>query len=215
MWGFASNDELVRHLIEEGYLKTPSIINAFRKVDRVNFVPQSQKDAAYVNAPLPIGEGQTISQPLTVAFMIELLAPKRGDKVLDIGAGSGWVSAILSEIVGPEGWVYSFEIIPQVGRFGMKNIEKFGCKNVKYVIGDFYEYFQENAPYDKIISGAAFSKIPQKLIGALVDGGVLVTPTQSGDVRRLIRKGRKVEEEIYPGFAFVPITGKLSKQNNL
>ncbi|MCD6283661.1 protein-L-isoaspartate O-methyltransferase, partial [bacterium] len=93
-------ETLIQQLISEGYLKTPEIIKAFREIDRKDFVPSYLKKEAYINAPLPIGFGQTISQPLTVAFMLELLQPKRGDKILDIGSGSGWTTALLAYIVG-------------------------------------------------------------------------------------------------------------------
>lgn len=90
---------LVEHLRNGGYLKTPKIIDAFLNIDRIDFVPENLKEDAYLNIPLPIGKGQTISQPLTVAFMLELLGPKYGDKILDVGAGSGWTSALLAYIV--------------------------------------------------------------------------------------------------------------------
>ncbi|PIQ74764.1 MAG: protein-L-isoaspartate O-methyltransferase [Candidatus Portnoybacteria bacterium CG11_big_fil_rev_8_21_14_0_20_44_10] len=94
-----SNNSLVDHLISSGYLKTPEIIGAFKKIDRVDFVPDNLKSEAYEDAPLPIGHGQTISQPATVAFMLELLEPRAGDKILDIGFGSGWTTALMAEIV--------------------------------------------------------------------------------------------------------------------
>ena len=90
---------LIKELMAEGILKTPSIIEAFEKVDRKDFVPEELKDKAYLNTPLPIGYGQTISQPLTVAFMLELLQPQAGDKVLEIGSGSGWQTALLAHMV--------------------------------------------------------------------------------------------------------------------
>src|SRR3989338_1113331 len=94
-----TNEELVKKLVDEGYLRSLRVINAFKQVDRQNFVPEDLRDEAYVNAPLPIGFGQTISQPLTVAFRLELLQPQPGDKVLDVGAGSGWQAALLAHIV--------------------------------------------------------------------------------------------------------------------
>jgi protein-L-isoaspartate(D-aspartate) O-methyltransferase len=208
-WEFNSNEALIKHLVNHGYLKTPSIIDAFKKVDRIHFVPEERKDEAYIDAPLAIGNGQTISQPLTVAFMLELLSPQKGNKVLDIGAGSGWVTALLAEIVGPTGYVYAYEIIPAVGFFGKSNLKRTNYKNISYTIGDFFDYFEDNAPYDRIIAGAAFAKIPVKLLQSLKEDGILVAPTQDGDIRRILRNKDNYEEESYYGFSFVPITGKL------
>ena len=94
---------LIDSLVEQGWLKTPRIIKAFRKIKRIDFLPEDMKDLAELNEALPIGYGQTISQPLVVAFMLELLEPKPGDKILDIGAGSGWTTALLAEIVSQQG----------------------------------------------------------------------------------------------------------------
>ncbi len=115
---------LVSELVERGRLKTPEIIKAFEKIDRANFMGY-KTDLSYVDNAFPIGHGQTISQPTTVAIMFELLQPKPGDKVLDIGSGSGWTTALLSEIVGPKGKVYSIEIIKELYKFGKKNVEKY------------------------------------------------------------------------------------------
>src|SRR3989344_867492 len=108
---------LIQELLSGGYLKTPRIIDAFRLIDRADFVLPEYKDEACGNYPLPIGEGQTISQPLTVAFMLELLNPQPGEKILDIGAGSGWQTALLAEIVGPKGQIVAIERIPKLCRF--------------------------------------------------------------------------------------------------
>ena len=110
-------------------MKTPSIIEAFEKVDRKDFVPEELKDKAYLNTPLPIGYGQTISQPLTVAFMLELLQPQAGDKVLEIGSGSGWQTALLAHMVSGgngRGKVIAVELIPELMAFGRKNVAKYG-----------------------------------------------------------------------------------------
>jgi len=117
--------KLISELIDQSYLKTPRIIRAMKKIDRADFVLPDFKESAYINLPLPIGRKQTISQPLTVAFMLELLQPKEGDKTLDIGSGSGWTTALLAEIVGKKGKVFSMELIPELCNFGMKNINKY------------------------------------------------------------------------------------------
>ena len=109
---------LIKELIEEGVLKTPSIIEAFEKIDRKDFTPEGLRDKAYLNTPLPIGYGQTISQPFTVAFMLELLQPQSGDKVLEVGSGSGWQTTLLASIVGnfpiDGGKVFALELIPEL-----------------------------------------------------------------------------------------------------
>src|SRR3972149_2720436 len=117
---------LIKELMEEGILKTPSIIDAFEKVDRKDFVPEELKDRAYLNTPLPIGYGQTISQPLTVAFMLELLQPEKGNKILEIGSGSGWQTALLAYIVSGERKVFAAELIPELMAFGRQNVATYG-----------------------------------------------------------------------------------------
>lgn len=199
--------QLIDDLIKIGYLKTPCIIKAFRKFERKYFVSASMTTYANANRPLLIGSDQTISQPLTVAFMIELLKPKKGDKILEIGSGSGWQTAILSDIVGETGKVYAFEILKSLAEFGKKNLQRFKLKNVFIENRDVSSGYPKEAPFDRIISGAAFIKIPHELKGQLKIGGFLVAPTQKDDIRKIKRTAKtKFKEEIIPGFVFVPIT---------
>jgi len=118
-------ENLIQQLIDDGYLKTPTIIKAFKKIKRQDFVLQETAGEAAGNYPLPIGYGQTISQPLTVAFMMELLAPEKDWKVLDIGSGSGFTTAILAEIVGKNGKVFALERIDELMKFGESNVRKY------------------------------------------------------------------------------------------
>ena len=120
-----SNLALVEKLISDEALRTPRIIDAFKKIDRADFVEVQYKDEAYGDYPLPIGHEQTISQPSTVAFMLELLQPATGNKVLDVGSGSGWTAALLAQIVGPEGRVFGFELVPELVKFGSENLAKY------------------------------------------------------------------------------------------
>lgn len=199
---------LINELIKQGYLKTPRVIEAFRAVPREDFLPKEIKGEAAINAPLPIGNGQTISQPLTVAFMLELLRPEEGDRVLDVGSGSGWQTALLAYIVGKEGKVYALERISDLKEIGQKNVAQYNFSNVRFFLADGTRGLKKEAPFDRIIVAAAAHSIPAALIDQLEALGRLVIPvgvTLSDMV--LIKKDRwgKVSEERYPGFSFVPL----------
>lgn len=199
---------LINNLISSGYLKTPRIIDAFRKIDRADFVPDNLKDEAYVDAPLPIGHGQTISQPLTVAFMFELLQPEPGDKILDIGYGSGWTTALLAEIVGEKGRVYAIERIPELYEFGKRNIEKYNFVErglVECACADGTKGWSEKAPFDKILASASARELPQAWKEQLKIGGRIVAPIE-WSIWLFIKKGEgEFEKFEYPGFSFVPL----------
>ena len=205
------NGSLVNQLIEGDYLKSQPIIEAFRKIKRADFVPDELKKdrgenfVAEYNAPLSIGYGQTISQPLTVAFMLELLQPKKGDKVLDIGSGSGWQTAMLCQLVGPKGFVYALERIPELKEFGQANVQKYNFKNVEFICGDGSKGLVEKAPFNKIIAAAAAEEMPQLWKDQLEIKGRLVTPIKNS-IWLVVKKGKnKFEEKEYPGFVFVPL----------
>lgn len=159
-------NKLINNLIKDGYLKSDLIIDAFSKISRIEFVPRELESQANVDIALPIGYGQTISQPLTVAFMLELLDPQRGQKILDIGSGSGWTAALLSEIVGETGKVIAIERIKELVEFGKKNIEKFsyikkGIAEVHYSDGSCG--YPKESPYDRILVSASSPKVPEPL----------------------------------------------------
>ncbi|OGZ33845.1 MAG: hypothetical protein A2174_02235, partial [Candidatus Portnoybacteria bacterium RBG_13_41_18] len=203
--------ELIDKLISNGYLKTPKIISAFKKIDRADFVPDDIKHEAYVDAPLPIGYGQTISQPLTVAFMIEHLAPERGDKILEIGSGSGWQTAILAEIVGPAaagGKIFAVELIDKLFEFGRNNVEKYKFlseKRAEFFHSDGSLGLLEQAPFDKIIAAASAAAVPQAWKDQLKIGGRIVAPVLNS-IFLLTKKGEnQFQESEFPGFAFVPL----------
>jgi len=202
-----NKDELIHKLERESILKTPEIKKAILAVDRTKYVPKGLKNLAFQDIPLPIGEEQTISQPGTVAFMLELLQPKPGEKVLEIGGGSGWVTALIAYLVGNEGHVYSYEIREEVGEFGRSNLEKNHIENASYRIADAKDFWQKEAPYDKIIAGAAFPVVYAELFDLLKKGGVLVIPTQYFDIRRITKSPNtgEINQEIYYGFIFVPL----------
>lgn len=204
-------------LIKDGWLKTPAIIKAFQKINRADFLPDDMKDMAEVNEALPIGFGQTISQPLVVAFMMELLQPNPGDKILDVGSGSGWTSALLGEMVGENGRVIAAEVIPELKEFGEKNVAKYGFIEkgiVKFVCADGSKGYEEEAPYDKILASASAARFPEEWKTQLKPGGRIVAPL--GDsIWLMVKKDEPVggkdlgfDMTEYPGFVFVPLINK-------
>ncbi len=203
-----TNEELVEQLIKDGYLKTQLIIDAFKAIDRVRFVPEEQKQFAYKNYPLPIGFGQTISQPLTVAFMLELLEPQPGEKILDIGSGSGWQTGLLAYCVGTEGKVIGIERIPELKEFAEENVgslETIPQGMIKLLEGDGAKGFEAEAPFDKIIAAAAAHSIPTAWKEQLKVGGKIVAPIDES-IHVLERKSQdEFEEKRYFGFSFVPL----------
>lgn len=200
---------LIDNLIQEGWLKTKTIIKAFEKIKRIDFLPEKIKNLAELNEALPIGFGQTISQPLVVAFMLELLEPREGEKILDIGSGSGWTTALLAEIVGKKGKVIAIEIIPELMEFGKKNVEKYNFLEkgiVEFICGDGTKGYKKEAPFDKIlVSASVQGELPNSWKEQLKIGGRIVTPIGSS-IWLFIKKSEKDFEEFeYPGFVFVPL----------
>lgn len=229
-----SKKNLIQSLVDEGYLKTPEIISAFEQIDRADFVLDKHKENAYENHPLPIGHRQTISQPLTVAFMLELLcggSPDAqggrgpdscvGKKILDVGSGSGWTTALLAHIVSNaerqatrdkgQGKVYGIERMPEICKFGQKNLAKyFDDSRAKIICGDGTLGLPEEAPFDKILAGATASKeIPEAWRKQLKVGGKIVAPARESIWLFTKKSETQWEEKEFPGFMFVPlISGK-------
>jgi protein-L-isoaspartate(D-aspartate) O-methyltransferase len=203
-----TNRDLINELISTGYLKTPAIVKAFKKIDRKDFVLVELADEAYENYPLPIGYGQTISQPATVAFMLELLYPEFGNKILDVGSGSGWQTALLGKIVGAKGQVIGLEIKNDLVELGNHNLEKYRQKNIKIIKGNGQQGLPNEAPFDRIIVAAAAESIPRALKEQLKINGRLVIPVGRG-MQNIIVVDRidesHYQEEYYPGFIFVPL----------
>jgi len=212
--------DLIDYLIKEGFLKTKAIIEAFRIVRRKDFLPaQSQKvigaggpeelkDLAELDSPLSIGYGQTISQPLVVAFMLELLQPKLGEKILDIGSGSGWTSALMAQIVGEKGRVVAVEIIPELMEFGRKNISRYNFIKkgiVKIVCGDGSIGFAGEAPFDKILASASAKDLPLAWKRQLKVGGRIVASIKDSIWVFEKKPDGRFKEKEYPGFVFVPL----------
>ena len=200
--------DLIDNLIKEGWLKTPEIISAFRKIKRADFMPENMKDLAEVDEAMPIGQGQTISQPKVVAFMLELLEPKAGEKILDVGSGSGWTSALLSEIVGKKGRVVSLELIPELKEFGEKNAAKYGFVEkgtAQFICCDGSKGYEEESPFDKILASAAARRVPEAWKKQLKVGGRMVAPINSSIWLFVKKSENEMEEKEYPGFIFVPL----------
>lgn len=204
---------LVENLIQAGWLKTPRIIDAFKKIKRADFLPDDIRDLAEINEAMPIGHRQTISQPLVVAFMLELLEPKEGEKILDIGSGSGWTSALLAEIVGSKGKVIAIEVIPELKEFGEKNVAKYNLAEkgiVEFVCADGSNGYSEESPYDKILCSAAIqqNQIPSAWKEQLKVGGRIVTPIGSSIWEFSKKTENDFQEKEYSGFIFVPLIKK-------
>ena len=215
---------LIDSLIKEGWLKNPRIIEAFCQIKRVDFLPEDSKDLAELNEALPIGYGQTISQPLVVAFMLELLDPQPGEKILDIGSGSGWTTALLAHIVSGglnskfkiqnaklKGKVIAMDIISELVEFGKKNVAKYNFIErgiVEFICADGSKGYKKESPYDKILASASARKLPQAWKEQLKVGGRIVTPIGTS-IWFFAKKSENDFEEIeYPGFVFVPLVEK-------
>jgi protein-L-isoaspartate(D-aspartate) O-methyltransferase len=204
--------DIIDQLVEDGVLKTPEIINAFRKIKRKDFLPEENSRLANLNIPLPIDFGQTNSQPQTVAFMFEELAPSRGQKILDVGSGSGWTSALLAEIVGKDGKVYGMEIVPELKEFSEERISRYDfIRNgrVKIILGDGRKGLPEKAPFDRILVSAASGDIPEALKKQLAEGGKMLIPIGgTGEIQHLesvSKKEGRFETKTFSGYMFVPL----------
>lgn len=208
-------EELIDQLVQRGVLITPRIIEAFQTVKRADFMEEGTKNLAAVDRPAPIRWGQTISQPLTVALMLEWLKPEEGDIILDIGLGSGWTTTLLSKIVGEKGKVIAIEFFRALKEFGEKNAAKYIFTEgvAEFICGDGLKGWEEKAPYDKILVSAEAKELPPELQKQLKVGGRIVIPI--GPSIWLFIKKNEIEFETkeYPGFAFVPLLSENERPN--
>ncbi len=194
-------------LVPRGIRDEPVLL-AMKKVQRHIFMPESTRSAAYEDRAVPIGEGQTISQPYMVAIMSELLELTGSEKVLEIGTGSGYQAAILGELAGD---VYTIERVSALAESAGRTLESLGYKNVHVFAGDGTLGLEDKAPFDRIIITAAAPEIPAPLVNQLREGGILVVPVGER-YSQVLLKGRKVRGEIvkesYTNCAFVPLIGE-------
>ena len=201
--------EMVERQIRRRGVTDQDVLDAMERVPRHEFVPAQHRSHAYADHPLPIGYGQTISQPYIVALMTELLALQSTDRVLEIGTGSGYQAAILGEIVAE---VYTVEIVEPLASEAKARLERLGHTNVHTRHADGYYGWEEHAPYDAIIVTCAPDHIPQPLVQQLRDGGKLVIPVgPPGGYQTLweiTREGEEIKKRNVTGVAFVPLTGE-------
>lgn len=197
-------------LIESRGVRDPRVLAAMREVPRHLFVPEAERPHAYEDRPLPIGRGQTISQPYVVALMTELLAPDAADVVLEVGTGSGYQAAVLCRLVRQ---VYTIEILPELAERARAALARDACPNVVSLTGDGYRGLPERAPFDGIIVTAAPDKVPEPLVEQLAVGGRLVIPvgTWSQGLRVLERSEQGVETRTVGEVRFVPMTGEAQE----
>jgi len=200
-----SMQELIDSMIIAGTLHTPAIIDAFYKIDRKYFVPEAFSEFTYIDRPLPIGKDQTISQPSTVAFMLEQLSVKEGDEVLDIGSGSGWTTSLLCAVVGEEGSVTGVERVDDLVEQGRRNLEQFSFGERCQIQKAGERLGIPGQTYDRILVSASAEQIPHELFGQLKTGGVLVIPVQNSIFKFKKLSNGDIQKEEFPGFVFVPL----------
>jgi protein-L-isoaspartate(D-aspartate) O-methyltransferase len=205
----ARREDMIKAQLEARGIKDRAVVEAVRKVPRHRFVPDWLRWRAYDDSPLPIGEGQTISQPYIVARMTELIGPKKGMRVLEIGTGSGYQAAVLAECVDE---VDTIEVIPALGERAKRTLGELGYRNIRTRVGDGYHGWPERAPFDAIILTAAPPEdVPNPLLDQLKVGGRLVAPVGRDDQQlvRITRTETGFRREVLAPVRFVPMTGKV------
>lgn len=200
-----TNEELVQRLVDAGTLRTHRIIEAFRDVDRKHFLPEDQRGNAYVDEPLPIPAGQTNSQPSTVAFMLELLDPLPGERILDVGCGSAWTTALLSAIVGAQGEVIGVERQEELVTFGRQNLETLDLGDAVVHSAMDTVGWPDSAPYHRILVSASALSFPDELLDQVSNGGIIVVPVRDEIWRVEKRAEGEYDVQRHAGFRFVPL----------
>lgn len=204
----AQRNAMVEQQIAARGISDAATLAAMRTVPRHEFLPMRLRSEAYADYPLPIGHGQTISQPYVVAFMTEAIRPQPGEKILEIGSGSGYQAAVLAEM-GAD--VYTIEIVEPLAEMSRQTLQRLGYKDAHVLHGDGYRGWPEHAPFDAIIVTCAPDKIPAPLIEQLRDGGRMIIPVGSGMNQELVllrKTGDKIEQQSVLPVRFVPMTGE-------
>lgn len=204
--------EMVRTQLASRGITDPAVLRAMGEVRRHEFVPDSQKGSAYEDHPLPIGEGQTISQPYIVALMTQALDLSGGERVLEVGTGSGYQAAVLGELTGE---VYTVEIIGALAERAAEDLDRLGYSNVHVKNADGYYGWEEHAPFDAVIVTAAASHVPPPLLEQLKDGGLLIIPLGSQRYYQTLtlieKRGEETETTHLTSVRFVPMTGRAQE----
>jgi protein-L-isoaspartate(D-aspartate) O-methyltransferase len=195
---------LVERLVARRMLRTPAIVRAFRTVGREHYLPAEMAGSAGEDHPLPIGHGQTNSQPYTVAFMLELLQPQADQRVLDVGCGSGWTTALLANIVGAGGEVIGTERIDDLAWRAFVRMQKNGIENAHVLHTPEVLGCPDQAPFDRILVSAAAQVLPPQLVEQLATDGIMVIPVRQS-IFKVIKTPQGLRSEEYPGFSFVPL----------
>jgi len=212
--------EMVRRLSKIGYIKTEEVRKAMESVPREEFIPASSRPYAYVDQPLPIGEGQTISAPHMVAMICETLKLEEGMKVMEIGAGFGYNAAVVAQLIGKKGQLYSIERIDSLAEIAKDNLKRTGLgDNITVITGDGTKGYKEEAPYDRIYGTASAPRVPEPLKEQLKIGGIMLIPVgEQYYFQDLVYIKRKSEEDYerknMGGVAFVPMVGKYGWPEN-
>lgn len=200
-------DRMVRSQLEGRDIRDQATLDAMRRVPRHLFVTDDHRSRAYADRPLPIGHGQTISQPYIVALMTQLASVRPGDRALEIGTGSGYQAAVLAELIDH---VYTVEIVEPLAEWGASNLRSAGYHGVRVRHADGYYGWEEHAPFDAIIVTAAASSIPPPLIEQLADGGTMIIPVGSPFRTQMLtlvrREGERITTEQIAPVRFVPFT---------
>jgi protein-L-isoaspartate(D-aspartate) O-methyltransferase len=222
----ANWEKLIDNLLKEGTLRTPKVTKAMRAAPRTNFLPKNMQTYAASDTPIQIGFGQSVSAPHMVAIMNEALQLERGNKVLEVGAGSGWHAATLAEIVAPKdeprsewGHVYTMEVVPALADTARKNVMNAGYGDrITIVNGDGSKGYPGKAPFDRVVVAAAAPKVPKPLVDQLKSGGILIIPVGSPTLFQKLQKitklaEGKIREENLGGVSFVPLTGEYGHKS--